>query len=557
MTLWREIRPSLMAVAPTVEAVLTLAAGLMLLASSATPTDPERFRFLAHLLPVVLIDASHFASSIIGLLLVLLAFGLTRRVIAAWGAAVALTLVAALLALLKGAQWEETTALLLLIATLVTTREAFDRKAALTSVQVTPGWLAAALAVAVGAGVLAVESFPKLADYDELWWRLLGDADSSRALRAVTGVALLALGFGVWRLFATPQTPDVITEEDPGFQRVRCILSRAEEADPDANVALLGDKRFLFSESGDSFLMFGVRGRSWIALSGPVGKASERAELLWRFREMADAHAARPALYGIGPELLPDVVDLGLSIQKIGEVGLVPLASFSLDGRRRGNLRRSWRKVGECGACFEVLPPGAADHVAGDLKRVSDLWLAEHTGGDKRFSMGGFDPRYVTEFPCAVVRLGGRVVAFATLWTTPDRSVFSIDLMRYAEPAPKDVMDYLFIELLLWGQAQGYGAFSLGMAPLAGLEDRRLAPLMSRVGRLVFERGEDLYNFQGVRRYKDKYDPVWEPRYIAAPSKWAIPLLMADVGLLSSGGVVTLRRAKREPARAPELKAAA
>ena len=32
--------------------------------------------------------------------------------------------------------------------------------------------------------------------------------------------------------------------------------------------------------------------------------------------------------------------------------------------------------------------------------------------------MGGFDPAYVAEFPMAVVRIGGRVVAFATLWTT-------------------------------------------------------------------------------------------------------------------------------------------
>ena len=55
---------------------------------------------------------------------------------------------------------------------------------------------------------------------------------------------------------------------------------------------------------------------------------------------------------------------------------------------------------------------------------------------------------------------------------------------------------------------------------------------MSRVGRLLFERGEDLYNFQGVRKFKDKYDPVWTPRYIAAARKWAIPILLADVGLI-------------------------
>ena len=117
-----------------------------------------------------------------------------------------------------------------------------------------------------------------------------------------------------------------------------------------------------------------------------------------------------------------------------------------------------------------------------------------------------------------------------------------MDLMRYADDAPKNIMDFLFVELLQWGQAQGYRTFDFGVAPLAGLDGRPLAPMMSRIGRLVFERGEEIYNFQGVRRYKDKYDPVWQPRYIAAPHKWTIPMLLADVGLLSSGGVSGLAR---------------
>jgi phosphatidylglycerol lysyltransferase len=133
-----------------------------------------------------------------------------------------------------------------------------------------------------------------------------------------------------------------------------------------------------------------------------------------------------------------------------------------------------------------------------------------------------------------------------------------MDLMRYADEAPKDIMDFLFVELIAWGQAEGYAAFDFGMAPLAGLEDRPLAPIMSRVGRLLFERGEDIYNFQGVRRYKDKYDPLWSPRYIAAARKWAIPLLMADVGLLSSGGVAGLtRRGKRPEERTADQRRAA
>jgi phosphatidylglycerol lysyltransferase len=273
---------------------------------------------------------------------------------------------------------------------------------------------------------------------------------------------------------------------------------------------------------------------------------------------MADAHAARPGLYAIGPEDLPEVVELGFSLQKIGEAAVVPLETFSVEGRKRGNLRRAWRKAGEEGATFEVLGPGDAYDVMDDLQRVSDQWLDHHAGGEKAFTMGAFKPAYVSEFPIAVVRQDGQIVAFATLWITGARTAFSMDLMRYSDAAPKNIMDYLFIELIAWGKAQGYQAFEFGMAPLAGLEDRPFAPIMSRVGRLLFERGEEIYNFQGVRKYKDKYDPLWQPRYLAAPHKWAIPLLLADVGLLSSGGVAGLakRPKKAEPVRGPEAEAA-
>lgn len=551
MRILRQLRPAVLELAPNLTAMISLGSGLMLLASGATPAETDRLRSVARLLPHELINASHFASSIIGLMLVLLAYGLSRRVNAAWAAVCALLATSALLALLKGFNWEETAVLAAGCVVVISCREVFNRDARLMNLEINPSWMMSAFAAVVGAGVLTFWSFHNVQYADELWWRLLGDNDASRAFRAITGAALLFLAVGVWRLVATPHTPKVVGEADPEFERVRAILKTAEDMDPDAHLALLGDKRFLFSPSGESFLMFGVRGRSWIALGPPVGKRSERLELLWRFRELADAHAARKGIYGIGTELLPDVIEMGLSIQKIGESAALPLADFSMAGRRREVLRRNWRRAAEAGATFEVVGPEVTASLIPELKIISDAWLGRHAGGEKRFSLGAFEPRYVSEFPSALVRVEGRIVAFATLWTTPDHGSFSMDLMRYGDDAPKNVMDFLFVELLLWGQAEGYGAFEFGASPLAGLEDRRLAPLMSRVGRLVFERGEDFYNFQGVRRYKDKYDPVWEPRYVAAPHKWTIPILMADVGLLSSGGVAAFTRRPRKSS-APE-----
>ncbi len=551
-----DLRPALLASAPGLMALLTAAAGVMLLASGATPSDPDRFMWLVEHAPLVLIEVSSFVSSILGVVLVMLAFGLSRRLDAAWAASEAVLLLAAVLALFKGFNFEEAVILTALAVVLAPCHPAFRRTARLSRLEVTPGWLLSAFAALGGAALVGWWSFQNLDYANSSVLRVIGDQDAGRAIRSSAGAAAVLLAIGVWRLLATPATPAVVGETDPDFHRVRAILATAETAEPASNLALRGDKRFLFSDSGKSFLMFGVRGRSWIALLSPVGRRSEQLDLLWRFRELADLHAARAGIYGVGPEGLPDLVELGFAIQKIGETAAVPLTGFSMEGRRLGNIRRSWRRTGEEGGCLEVVPAGGAGPIMADLRRVSDAWLSHHAGGEKTFSLGGFEPRYVAEFPTAVVRAEGRIVAFATLWATGVGSSFSMDLMRYADDAPKNIMDFLFVELMRWGQEQGYQSFEFGMAPLAGLEERRLAPIMSRVGRLLFERGEEIYNFRGVRRFKDKYDPVWQPRYLAAPHKWDLPVLLAEVGLLSSGGVAGLNFdprmlfARKEPERA-------
>ena len=551
MQIWREIKPALFSVAPVAAALLTLSAGVELLASGATPSVPERFLAVYDAAPGLLIETSHFLSSLLGLALVMLAFGLRARLDGAWAATLIVLLVAAPLALLKGFIWEETAALGALAVVLLPFRGAFPRRAALSQMEITPAWLLSALAAVVGAGLMGLWSFEHSSYADQPLWKTMIDGDAARSIRAWAGAALALFAFGAWRLVATAATPKVIGEADPDFQKVRAILATAQAADPSCNLALLGDKRFLFSASGESFLMFAVRGRSWIAYGAPVGRHEERLELLWRFRELADAHAARAGIYAIGADELPDVIELGFSIQKVGESAAVPLESFQIEGRRRGNLRRAWRKAGEEGASFQVLHPHqVSDHIT-ELSGVSANWLDHHAGGEKGFSMGGFHPGYIREFPLAIVRFAGKIVAFANLWTTAERTAFSMDLMRYSDDAPKNIMDYLFVELIEWGRENGYQAFDFGMAPLAGLEDRPLAPMMSRVGRLFFDRGEDIYNFQGVRKFKDKYDPNWRPIYVAAPHKWAIPILLADVGLLSSGGVAGLaKRPKRHDERA-------
>jgi phosphatidylglycerol lysyltransferase len=137
----------------------------------------------------------------------------------------------------------------------------------------------------------------------------------------------------------------------------------------------------------------------------------------------------------------------------------------------------------------------------------------------------------------AVVLREGRVVAFANLWRGQPGDELTVDLMRYSAQAPDNVMEYLFIQLMLYGRADGFSFFNLGMAPLAGLENRALAPLWNRVGALVYRFGENFYNFQGLREYKEKFDPIWEPRYLASPGGLMLPRILTNVSSLIAGGL--------------------
>ena len=136
----------------------------------------------------------------------------------------------------------------------------------------------------------------------------------------------------------------------------------------------------------------------------------------------------------------------------------------------------------------------------------------------------------------AVIEQAGRIVAFANLWPGPRKVELSVDLMRFDHQAPKDVMEALFVHLLLWGKEQGYRWFALGMAPLSGFETSPVAPLWNRLAAFLYEHGEAVYNFQGLRAYKEKFDPVWEPRYLAYPGGLRLPRILADVSALVAGG---------------------
>jgi phosphatidylglycerol lysyltransferase len=303
------------------------------------------------------------------------------------------------------------------------------------------------------------------------------------------------------------------------------------------NLALLGDKALFMNECSTGFIMYAIAGRSWVALGDPVGSPAEQEELAWGFREAAYRNGARAVFYEVSREHLSLYVDLGLRLFKLGEQGRVPLDDFRLEGKERAKLRQPVRMCERLGCRFDIVPPSDVESLLPQLRVVSDAWLAEKRTREKGFSLGRFDARYLVNFPMALVWRGDEIIAFANVLTAGTKDELSIDLMRHLPDAPNGIMDFLFVKLMQWGATQGYRWFNLGMAPMSGLETDGLAPPWRRIGALLYRHGEHFYNFRGLRRYKEKFRPQWEPRYLAAPGGLALPGVLTNVASLISGGL--------------------
>jgi phosphatidylglycerol lysyltransferase len=534
----RLVRTVLIAVTPQAISIAVFLAGAVLLFSGATPALGNRLTLLRNFVPLSVLELSHLLGSVVGVGLLIIAHGLYRRLSTAWWITIWLLCAGILASLLKGFDYEEATVLTVVVVMLASARSRYRRRASLIEQHFSSAWIVAFLLVLLTAAWLVLFAYRRLPYDNEMWWQFAFHASAPRSLRASLLAVMIASAYGLWRLLR-PARPKFSAPQAKDLECVAQLIERGE--DTTANLALLGDKNLLFNRERSACIMFQSSGNSWVAMGDPIGPPELGESLAWEFLEDCDGMAVSPVFYQVTPERLPLYVDLGLTLSKLGEEARVPLESFSLDGAPRADLRQAHRRANRDGATFELVARTAVPQILPELRAVSDAWLAAKNATEKRFSLGFFDERYVAHFDVGVVRHEGAVVAFANLWRGGSTEL-SVDLMRYNESAPKGVVDYMLIECMQWGRAQKFRWFNLGMAPLSGLEEHALAPAWHKLGRMVQRYGETFYNFEGLRKFKEKFDPVWRPRYLAAPDGLAMAGALLDVTALISGGVRNVLR---------------
>ena len=512
---------------------LTFLGGVVLLVSAAYPTLADRGDVLHTYLPRFITESSHLLSVVAGVVLLALSRGIAGQVRSAYRLTLAVLLAGAALSLAKGLDYEEASYLLMLWAVLRTQRRRFDRDAYPLLSRRNLLWLMALLAALAGYVWLGQALYG-----DEAWAaRLFHFSHSGQAPRFARGALaalLTAIGMLGWLAFAMPR-PRLALPDAAALQQAREFYV-AHGGHEFAHLTLLGDKYLFYAPDGKALIAYGCIRNRMVALGDPAGVPAAAEGAVLAFRQFADRYGCVPVFYEVGENNLHLYHDHGFGLFKLGEQALVPVAQFSLRGKKRDDLRAAVNRATREGLEFAIVEPPFDDALWGELKTVSDQWLGGKTA-EKGFSLGRFDRAYLSWAPIAVVRRQGRVVAFASLM--PDyrhQQELSIDLMRHANDAPSGCMDFLFVRLIEYARDTGHAWFNLGMAPLAGVGENPFARPSERLARLAYEYGNRFYNYKGLRSYKEKFQPVWRGAYLAYPYRMSPQLLLVDIAALIAGG---------------------
>lgn len=527
-------------------AALTALSGLVTLASSLSPGLAERVATLSHWLDAPVREGARLATAVSGLVLLLVARGLGRRKRAAWGLA-ALGLAGSVVGhLAKGLDGEEAGLALLALILLLLSRREFHARSDAPSMR--------------RAGQLVVASFTFVLVYGTVGFGLLdhhyrpGEFSWSEAM-----------GHTLWSFVMEP--PPALTPFGQGFSRtiaglgaltlcasvlllLQPILYRGAASDHEreraraiveahgrsslAFFALLSDKAYHFT-SGGSVVAYLVKGRVALALGDPIGPDQDLSAAIAEFVEYCKRRDWEPAFVQVLPEGLPSYEQAGFAQLGLGDEAVVMLADFSLKGKKRQNLRTALNKLSKLGYRLELHEPPLEPGLIRQLKLVSDTWLTSVNGQEKGFSLGWFAEDYVGNARVMACHdPEGGVVAFANLVPEYQRNEWTIDLMRHLPDAPPGTMDALFVELFERARQEGVESFSLGLSPLAGVGSDPDDPLPEKVLRYIYENMNQFYNFQGLHRFKEKFDPLWSPRYLIY-RKAALPAVATALVRASSG----------------------
>jgi len=285
------------------------------------------------------------------------------------------------------------------------------------------------------------------------------------------------------------------------------------------------DKLYYFDKRGEAGLAYHVTRGVALVVGDPFGNPKQFRTLVTSFQELCFVNDWRLAFIHVSPTNKRLYEKLGLRMQKLGEEAVVDLEAFK-DHANDKYFRQIRNRFTKQGFSVELLESPHSDQLLADLKATSDDWLTRPGRAERRLTMGYYTAEYMQQCQVAVTRdAEGTIQGFINVVPTFEPDTANYDMLRCKVGAPGNCNDFLLLGLIDILQERGYTKLNLGLAPLSGLDENSEASgVIDSALRFVYTSSGRFFSFEGLRRFKTKYQPAWEDRYVAyagSPAQFA------------------------------------
>ena len=528
-------------------AFFTGVVALITLFSAITPALIDRSRILEEIVPFQLRSGTRLATALAGFGLILLASGIWRGKRTAWMITIVILPITAVSQLIKGLDYEEAIAAMLLFTGLLIFRKQFVARSDTPTIKRGLKILGIALGFTLLYGTLGFLQLDRHFSVKFNLWQAIYQTIrmftefSNPGLIATTRfgryfadsiylIGIITLSYALIALLA-PVLIRLPAEEKEREQAAAIIQEHGRTVL--ARFCLFPDKKYFFS-AGGSVIAYVYNNRTAVVLGDPIGPEADTLLIIKAFQEFCKQNDWLLTFYQTLPQTLEIYHQAGMKEIKIGEEAVVDLSGFSMKGGEVKSLRTSVNKLERLGFSCRISQPPHEEALFDQLKEISNDWLAERKSKEMKFSLGWFDRDYLNTTLIEYVEdPDGRVAAFANLVNEYQNRELAVDLMRHKKEIPAGTMDYLFVNLLLEAQKRGYERFNLGLSGLAGVGESKTDPVVERAMHYIYTNVNLAYNFKGLHSFKEKFSPNWQPRYLIYPDLPSLPIIalaLNDVG---------------------------
>jgi len=276
------------------------------------------------------------------------------------------------------------------------------------------------------------------------------------------------------------------------------------------------DKLYFFDHSGKAGLAYHVTRGVALVVGDPFGNPKQFLLLCKSFQELCFVNDWRPAFIHVSTRHKALYDKLGFKLQKIGEEAILDLDTFAATKNDK-YFRQIRNRFTKLGYRVELLEPPFDTVVLDRLQTISTSWLERPGRAERGFMLGSYSTEYMQQSQLAVVRdAEGQIRGFINVVPTYEPGTANYDLLRCHSEAPGNCNDFLLLGLIEVLHQNGYHKLNLGLCPLKGLDEgTETTGIIDTALRFIYANGDRLYSFSGLQRFKAKYHPDWENRYVA------------------------------------------